>query len=452
MKILILSYLFAPASVIGAVRWTKLSKYLAGLGYEVDVLTTSAKVPEDKLLAQDMDGAVNIIRIDHKNPKYAQTVYYKDQQTAAQIKANNGKRSLSRRVKDAIIHSRLFRKPMAVYSSAQSYGRAVDFAGQVQKYVKDELDMTRYDAVICTYGPTCGAIMGIWFKKNYPDIPLIMDFRDPMVSSDYPFPYYQIYARLQKKACKAADRIVIVSDGFYSRICGDKYREKTLTITNGFDPRDFEDIQKIDEARYSFVCTVGSGGLYGGKADYSPLFRALAELSESGDIDRKDVVFHHIGNDRETMLAQAEKYNIGDIIEYHGRVPRAESLAWQRGMRHIVIATENYVNEHGRLPGKLLEALNSGSPIIGLVSGDMSGSTMKGILERGRLGITYENATAEQDYTALKAYLAEDYRRWKQGEPAAYEPDREYIDSFSYPEQAKRVASVINGIINTDSI
>ena len=448
-KLLIISYLFAPTSAIGAVRWTKLAKYMALDGYDVDVLTTSAKAPEDKLLAQDAAGAanVNIIRIDHADHKFDETVYYKDQQSAASLSGGQ-KKPLSRRIKDMIWKSRLLKYPTAVYAAKQNFDRSRDFAKQAQKYIKNSLDLAAYDAVICTYGPVCGTMMGLWLKKNYPDVPLIMDFRDPMVSDEYPFPYHDRYAAMQKKACAAADRIVIVSDGFRSRICGDKHAEKTVVITNGYDTRDFEDVPELEDPRWSFVCTVGAGGLYGGKADYSPLFRALAGLFESGDIDRKNVVFHHIGHDRETMLAQAEKYGVGDIIEYHGRVPRIESIAWQRSMRHVVIATENYVHQHGRLPGKLLEALNSGSPIIGLVSGDMSGSTMETMLQRGRLGVTYENAAAEADYPVLCSYLAEDCRRWKQGLDPVYDPDKDYVTSFSYPELAKRVESVVKEIKN----
>ena len=64
-KLLIISYFFAPAAKIGAVRWTKLAKYLNATGkYDIDIITGDYECAEDKLLAADLDKVGNVIRGD----------------------------------------------------------------------------------------------------------------------------------------------------------------------------------------------------------------------------------------------------------------------------------------------------------------------------------------------------------------------------------------------------
>lgn len=71
-KIIIISYFFAPANMIGAVRMTKLAKYFVKKGYEVEVLTS----PNNSILFQKENNGfdeilyndiknVNVTRIEH---------------------------------------------------------------------------------------------------------------------------------------------------------------------------------------------------------------------------------------------------------------------------------------------------------------------------------------------------------------------------------------------------
>lgn len=444
-KILIISYLFAPISVIGAIRWTKMAKYLTRMGYEVDVITTSAKAPEDKMLVRDLQGIPNVIRIDHRKHKYDETVYFKDMQTAAAVKqaAKIGKKPLSRRIKDAIWHCAPLKKITSIYVARQDYGRSKDFYNQAKKYIKNNLDMSSYSAAICTYGPASGTMLALWLKKNYPDLPLIMDFRDPMTNGNVSKFYAKKYSRIQHDICKHADRLITVTNGCYDRICGDLYKDKRHVVTNGFDPEDFEQTEPMNIPGYSFAYTVGSGGLHGGLINFTPFYKALSELVTEGVIDKKDLVFHHIGNDGERMRAQADTCGMGDIVENHGRVPREQALNWQCSARHLVLAVWNNKNNGGILTGKFLEYMTSGHPIIGIITGDTGGSDLRAAIEKGRLGFACESINGNDDIAGLKQYLAADYARWKQGLAPDYKPNMDYINSFSYPSRAERMAEII---------
>lgn len=444
-KLLVVSYLFSPASVIGAIRWTKMSKYLSRLGYSIDVITTSAMVPEDNLLIRDMQQSsnINIIRINHRKHQFDQTVYYRDAQTAAQTKeaAETGKKSVMRRLKDAVWRCRVLNGLTSRYVASQDYGRSKDFAVEARKYIRKSLNMNQYAAIICTYGPTGGTLLAKWLKQNYPDIPLIMDFRDPMFSPFVPQPYRSTYSHLQRDICNAADRIIAVTDDLEDRICtGSGLREKCSVIPNGYDPEDFAEIEPKCSDKYSIVYT---GAIYKEHADFSPLFDALRELSAADAVQLENIVIDYIGYSGAVLEKQAAAHGFSDMIINHGPLPRRQTLAWQRGARQLLLTIWNQKNDGGYRPGKLLEYMASGRPVIGLVSGDTGNSVLRRTIEQGRFGIAHEGASAQADSAALRQYIADDYSRWKQGLEPELSPDSSYISSFGYPALAARVAALI---------
>lgn len=64
-KILIVSYLFAPENAIGALRPTKLAKYLSLKGNTVDIVTISTKTKIDEILVNDMQYPRKINELKH---------------------------------------------------------------------------------------------------------------------------------------------------------------------------------------------------------------------------------------------------------------------------------------------------------------------------------------------------------------------------------------------------
>jgi len=442
-KILIISYLFAPMATIGAVRWTKIAKYLTQMGYDISVLTTSARAAEDELLVRDARHIGRIIRIDHKDSRFDSTVYYTDAQKAKATAGAPQKKSLVRRIKDAVWKSRLLKYPISVHVARNTDRRSIDFAEQAKKYISEQMDMTAFDAVICTYGPASGAMLACWIKKKYPDIPVIMDFRDPMANHFVPQPYYGKYKRIQKKTCMTADRVIAVTEDLGASICPGSLAGKCSVIPNGYDPEDFAGLQPTTTDKYAFVYT---GAIYKDFADFSPLFTVLRELASEGEIDLGDIAVHYIGRNGAIIEDQAAACNMSSVIINHGTLPREQTLSWQKGARYLLLTIWNNKNDGGYRPGKLLEYMASGRPVIGLVNGDAGNSILRRTVEQGGFGIAYESVTAQEDIRTLREYILSDYRRWKQGLEPELSPDTEYIDSFGYPHIAEQVAGLIEKI------
>ena len=65
-RLLVVSYYYAPRNVIGAVRCTKIAKYIQRLGWNVDVVTSKYdnSLIKDPLLEKDSE-KTNIFEIEH---------------------------------------------------------------------------------------------------------------------------------------------------------------------------------------------------------------------------------------------------------------------------------------------------------------------------------------------------------------------------------------------------
>ncbi|MEH7255748.1 hypothetical protein V7111_26940, partial [Neobacillus niacini] len=64
-KILIVSYLFAPENAIGAIRPTKIAKFLSEKAYDITVITSSNKLKHDSMLEKDLSKLKKVIEVDH---------------------------------------------------------------------------------------------------------------------------------------------------------------------------------------------------------------------------------------------------------------------------------------------------------------------------------------------------------------------------------------------------
>ena len=63
------SYYFAPQNTIGAVRPTKLAKYLTRMGYDVTVICGAGmNAAKDPTLAHDLEGLSDVHMIREWNP------------------------------------------------------------------------------------------------------------------------------------------------------------------------------------------------------------------------------------------------------------------------------------------------------------------------------------------------------------------------------------------------
>jgi len=107
---------------------------------------------------------------------------------------------------------------------------------------------------------------------------------------------------------------------------------------------------------------VYTGGIYPGRRDPSPLFRALASMPEGAGRVR----VHFYGTNPQHVLPLAAAAGVRGQVLVHPHVPRAEAVALQQCADVLLLMQWNDPREHGNLPGKLFEYLGARRPILGL--------------------------------------------------------------------------------------
>ncbi|WP_158587646.1 glycosyltransferase [Neobacillus notoginsengisoli] len=427
-NILIISYLFAPENAIGAIRPLKIAKYLKKNKYNVDVVTTSLKNEKDEKLKEDIKPIDRITELNHTTPflNFYNRLMNKLNKKNLSIQKGN-----SKSIENKLKKSYSIRKTISfnIRYSISLY-KSYDFFKVFKENVKSNPQTyKKYEVCISTFGPTASLLSGLWLKRKFPNIKWICDFRDPMVLEDTPFLFKNYNRYLQKKACKNADYIVAVSEGYLDRICKNKYHDKSYVIPNGYDIEDLDEIGSQDKPqKFSLVYP---GALYGGKRKITPLFRVLSELAKEKKIDLYDIEFWYAGSQFNILFEQAQAYSIEDILVNHGTLSRKDCLELQCKSRYLILSTWNNNGEEGVFPGKILEYMLFNKPIIALVSGNKANSEIYQMIHNSKIGIAYEEMQAEH-YILLKEYILNEYKRFKKGLEPTFNSDEAFVNKYNY--------------------
>ena len=438
-KLLIISYLFAPIQAIGAIRWTKLAKYLTRMGVEVDVITTASLKQSDPLLARDAEGIHVIHRIPHSSPEFS----VNSGGFGAVAKPPSGESKIKALIRKSPVNllRRYINNKKSVWKGAKyDYARGKDFAEQAEEYIENNINVADYDAVVASFGPVGNTLVALWIKERYPETRLIMDFRDTMARSSTTWAVRGAYFRMQKDICEVADELVTVTDGCANEIFGRWYgTAKAHIVCNGYDPEDFVAAAAKSNEKFSFAYT---GQVYIDKQRLAPIFFALARLTAEGILNIGEIEFQYAGWHGNYLRDMAEKYGMADIIIDHGVLPRGEALKLQQSSRFLALASWNSRGDEGVLTGKLFEYMMAERPIIATVTGNLADSELRRVIERGRLGVVHEQADPGSD-DRLYEYLKREAIRYRQGQKAEFSPDEDYVAGFSYEELAKKVEKLI---------
>ena len=315
-----------------------------------------------------------------------------------------------------------------------------DFCRKAIREVR-KLDQT-YDCVLSSYSTISTHEIGYYAKKSGKARKWIADFRDEVnMAFAWQAGRQRRYIRMVREN---ADLITAVSYGVLDMM--DMAKDGRV-LTNGFDREDLPQTDVVrDEKKPRIVYCgyISEGRKNAPHRDLSPMMKTIRQLIDEGMISQEEVQLVYAGSQSALFKQVAAASGLEACVEDHGMVSRRESIGLQLSADILLMASWHMTGRKGILTGKLFEYMMMNKPVVCCMSGDLTGSDVKGVLDKTGIGFCYEQAGGQADAEALKAFVMEIIDRKHTGRPLLEGAHPEAINAYSYPDLAARMASWID--------
>ena len=419
-RVLLITHCYPPKPIIGGLRPCGLAKYLPLYGWEVIVLTPrvlKGKRPGARVIeTEDRDVLQDFKTKFGLNPRLGLHDQFR--------------LPLSSKPNTKLLHTKAIdwlKRWLEYPDSAKGWIR---FALEA---VADFAKREHVDAILTTSPPESCHMIGAQAKKLLRR-PWIADFRDLWTQNltQQNHGSDRLRVRLEKKTLEVADALVTVSYPWATRL-GERYAAKPIyTISNGFDPDDFQHRPQRLTGCFSIT---HAGQLYEGKRDPSVLLEVVAELIREQALSATDVQVRFYGEVEPWLPPLISRHRLQGVVELHGVLTREEVVQREMESQVLLLLGWSDAKETGQHTGKLFEYLGAGRPTLA-VGG--SKGVLTEVLAETKSGI---HALSKEQ---LRQCLITMYREFRQEGQVRYYPDRRAVEQYSHREMARRFAEVLN--------
>lgn len=355
MKILFITYYFAPYNTIGAVRTTRTAEKLIEMGHDVKVISANEQyLPKNLSTSFPKE---NVFYTKWFNPKK----YIPQSNLSINTYASPNKK-YSYKVKSFIV--KLLRSVYVnIFAKPDSF---VSWFWPAKAKATNLIDNGwRPDLIYASASPYTSLLIAKSISKRY-SIPWVGELRD-LWSDNHYFKSNWIDRLLEQKTLSTASHLVTVSEPL-AQALKNKYKCPVSVIYNAYDKLDFIN-PSADKSSEKIKITY-TGTIYENKRDPTPLFLAIA----SSDLVRNKVQVDFYGPDLSYISYLIDKYKLEDCVFVHQPVSRDDAIKLQQESDILLLLTWNDPKEKGVLTGKLFEYIGSGNAIlsIGAIEDDAS--------------------------------------------------------------------------------
>lgn len=415
-KLLVIAFHYPPDnSSTGVLRTLKFTQYLGQRGWGSEVIS----VPVERYLACDANLAKQI-------PEHA---------NVTRVWAPDLSKALAVR------------------------GRYPGFAAYPDRYwpwrfpaVREGLRLARegrVEAIFATSPVPTALWIGMLLKKKT-GLPLIIDFRDPWVDNATP-PVRQFFeAWLERRFMRSADRIICNTPALRRNFLA-RYPEvppeRFVVITNGYDERDFSDIDVAPSERFEIIY---AGMLQKAHRNPESLLRAVRLALDRQWLSIDDLKLSFLGTDHwgasDEFQGRLAEFGLSAVTEVMaGRIPYRDAL------KRMAAASVLLVLLHGEgsgeelernrewwgltVPAKVYEYLRIGRPMLVLVDG---GAVAELLQETGG-----GSPMQPHDIEGIALSLRESYANWKRDPRARRTEVPAGVQTYSRENLAGRLADEI---------
>ena len=433
MKLLFIVSCFAPKNIIGAVRISKIAKYLVRNGHDITVISPVLEDYDsvDETLECEELKEINRITVPYSKITSISTRIHKRNMS------NTSRGQVQNQINDSF-KSKIYRRIRNDFANWRDY----EWTRSVNKTIHRLSDS--YDVVFSSYPNLSAHDSAFFAKKTGAAKCWIADFRDPVAMESSVGRRHERQVKKQSEIIHHADKAIYVTKaGAANFICYPEDKHKIAWIPNGFDEEDFKDIKEhvSDGEKTNQLVFCYAGGMYGGERDCKPLFKALKNLVDCSEIREDDVLFKYAGPDFRILEEQAAAYNLTGILSDVGKISRKESLNMQYTADCVVVATFCYRDGEGAMPGKIYEPIMMKKPILMMVSGSGHQCEAAVFVRTLRAGCSYEEVEDKGDVSQIELFIKQLIEDKQKGEQR-FMPDDKQLELSRYQNIARRVIEI----------
>ncbi|HPS39288.1 MAG TPA: glycosyltransferase [Candidatus Cloacimonadota bacterium] len=348
MRILYLSYFFPPLGGPASLRSAKTIKYLVKQGWEVEVITIRdiEYTYFDESIGHD---ASSVLRTQSLDPMSLLKVLRKgssgDTGTIYKRTPERFKRFIRRLYP---IDDKIGWLPFLIKSG------------------RKKLAEKHFDLIYVSCGPFSSAL-GAYKLSRETGVPFVYEARDYWtLLSDYPMQgVFRGYSRYwERKILESAALIVNVTQGIAEdsfTAFGMQLRDKSITVYNGWDEEDFQDLAPKPDTAYSFAYF---GNIYA-RRSLRAFYQALDRIRREGLLPEGARVDLY-GNFPREVEEEIGSSSVSDLVRIIPQLGHREALEKMMSSS-VLLLLINSSSPRGTLTSKVFEYLRCGKPILAMV-------------------------------------------------------------------------------------
>ena len=212
-------------------------------------------------------------------------------------------------------------------------------------------------------------------------------------------------------------------------------KNKFYHVPNGFDSSDFPKVEKKDNDKYTITYT---GSMYG-RRNPASFFAAIEKLIAAGKIKPEELHLRFVGRFGAEVEEMFEKVSFKNSIEIISYVPHSESLKFLIQSDALLLVVDEAKESEEIVPGKVYEYIGVMRPIIAIAPKESAIAKLMNETGSGR--VAHQSETDK-----IADILKEYFEQWK-NRTLRFNPDFDLIKSFERREAAKKLAQILDYLI-----
>jgi glycosyltransferase involved in cell wall biosynthesis len=348
MRILLVSYYFAPFNTVGALRPTRMAEYLRMVGHDLTVLTCAnppylvgleTTIPPDAIHAtREWSVLAPVVWSAGGKEKVATQGFYRG------LRSGRLAQGLAR----------LYRAMGCWPDGQMGWGRSALREG------RRLLTTQSFDCIVASAPPwTCLRVAATLAREF--GLPWVADMRDLWSDNHaYSLPRWRraVDQRWEAQLLSQAAAISTVSPPLAQKLS--RFARPVWVIRNGFSEEDFSDLPQVDGFSQPGVHVVFTGNIYPEQYDCDAFCAGLAICLARGQA----VHVHVAGRNIAGLQQAARRHGVTVAFRFAGTLPHSHALAMQRQADVLLTFLWGDGTEQGIYTAKLFEYAGAGRPIL----------------------------------------------------------------------------------------